>query len=91
MLAGFTGDITKSIGYSTPHHNKLLNKHTNALLAIRVFVDTIAGSREFIPLRDLAEFPFAWLSSSWLDAGQAIITLPQVSIGLLNVGEGEFG
>jgi hypothetical protein len=56
-----------------------LNKHTNAHLAIRVFVDTIAGSREFIPLQGSGRVPFAWQSSNWLDAGQAIITLPQVS------------
>jgi len=66
-----------------------LNKHTNALIAIRAFADTISGSREFFPLQGSGRVPFAWLPSELLDAGQAIITLPQGSTYLLNAGEGE--
>jgi len=54
-----------------------------------VFVDTIAGSREFIPLQGSGRVPFAWQPSGLLDAGQAIITLPPVMTALLNAGEGE--
>jgi hypothetical protein len=37
----------------------------------------------------IGRVPFVWQPSGLLDAGQAIITLPQVSTYLLNAGEGE--
>ena len=37
----------------------------------------------------IGRVPFAWQPSGLLDAGQAIITLPQVATYLLNPGEGK--